>query len=103
MSNGAGKKYVGIDNDLFGGMTPTGTIIKDAWLFGVIPENEGCEGWTLGQLQALYEQVYQKWEPYGHMVSSLPEDLKKRHMDIHDAAIKKAKAMGWNPDISDEN
>lgn len=96
------KKYDGIYNDVYGGMTQTGSIIKDAWLFNLLPEEETCEGWTVGQMQTLYEKVYAAWEPYGHMVSRLPEELKQRHQKIHDAAIKRAREMGWDPDLSDE-
>ncbi|WP_455222888.1 hypothetical protein [Kaarinaea lacus] len=96
------KKYEGIYNDVYGGMTQTGSIIKDAWLFNLLPEEETCEGWTVGQMQTLYEKVYAAWEPYGHMVSRLPEELKQRHQKIHDAAIKRAREMGWDPDLSDE-
>jgi hypothetical protein len=99
----ANKKYVGIHNDLYGGMTPTGSIVKDAWLFDILSESETCEGWSAGQLQQLYEKVYAAWEPYGHMVSLLPDELRKKHGKIHDAAVKKAREMGWDPDLSDES
>lgn len=97
------KRYQGIYNDLYGGMTQTGSIVKDAWLFKLLPEEETCEGWTVGQMQTLYEQVYAAWEPYGHMVSRLPDELKQRHMEIHDAAIKRAREQGWDPDLSNES
>ena len=41
------KRYVGIDKDINGGMTTTGKIIRDAWIFGILPETETCEGWPL--------------------------------------------------------
>ena len=97
------KKYPGIHNDQYGGMTPTGSIIKDAWLFGILPETETCEGWTASGIQDLYEKVYAAWEPYGHMVGLLPDELKQRHRKIHDAAVKKARELGWYPDLSDES
>ena len=96
------KKYVGINNDTYGGMTPTGAIVKDAWLFGILPETETCEGWTLGQIQTIYEQVYAAWEPYGHLVSLLPADLRQRHQQIYDAAVKRARDLGWDADLSHE-
>ena len=43
-------KYVGINNDIQGGMTSIGKIIRDAWVFGLIPEDETCEGWNLGSM-----------------------------------------------------
>ncbi|MGD8641176.1 MAG: hypothetical protein PVG89_11145 [Gammaproteobacteria bacterium] len=96
------KTYVGIQNDQYGGMTQTGSIIKDAWLFDLLPETETCEGWSVSQMQGLYEQVYAAWEPYGHMVSRLPDALQQKHREIHDAAVKKARELGWDPDLSDE-
>jgi len=96
------KKYQGINNDLYGGMTHTGSIIKDAWLFDLLSEEETCEGWTAGQIQTLYEQVYAAWEPYGHMVNCLPDELKQRHQQIHEAAVKRARELGWDPDLSNE-
>ena len=39
------RRYVGIHNNINGGMTATGKIIRDAQVFGIIEENETCEGW----------------------------------------------------------
>ncbi len=99
----AAKRYVGIDNDSFGGMTPTGTIIRDAWVFGLVPESETCEGWTMAQLQQLYDRVTKAWEPYGHLVSNLPPELRERHARIYDEAVQRARELGWDPDLSDED
>jgi hypothetical protein len=96
------KTYVGIDKDQFGGMTPTGTIIRDAWVFGLIPESETCEGWTMAQIQQLYDRVTKAWEPYGHLVSNLPPDLRERHLRIYEEAVRRARQLGWEPDLSDE-
>jgi len=91
------KIYPGINNDHYGGMTPIGNIIKDAWVFGILPETETCDDWTHGQLQAIYEQVKTEWDKYGCLVSNLPDELKKRHAEINDKALKKAKELGWDP------
>jgi len=96
------KIYAGIDNDEYGGMTPTGNIIKDAWVFGIIPEEQTCEGWSLPRIQALYDQVTDAWVPYGYLVSKLPPELAERHTRIYDAAIKIARDKGWAPDLDDE-
>ena len=45
-------KYVGLDNDLFGGMTTIGKTIRDARVFGLIDETETCEGWNLAGINA---------------------------------------------------
>jgi len=90
------KRYVGIHNDLNGGMTDTGKIIRDAWVFGIIPESESCEGWLAQGIENLWIKVDHEWEKYGFLVSNLPEHLQQRFMRIHNAALKKAKAAGWD-------
>jgi len=88
--------YVGIDKDASGGMTSIGKIVRDAWIFGLLPETETCEGWDLGRLDVLLHQVNEEWDKYGCMVSSLPEDLRERHDRIHAAGIARAKEAGWD-------
>jgi len=89
-------RYVGIDNDINGGMTSIGKIIRDAWVFELIDETETCEGWNLAGIDALLQKVNAEWDKYGCMVSQLPEPLAKRHHEIHAPAIQKAKAAGWS-------
>ena len=89
-------KYVGINNDIQGGMTSIGKIIRDAWVFGLIPEDETCEGWNLGRFEALLQKVDAEWDKYGCMVSHLPAELRERHEKIHGEWIEKAKAAGWS-------
>lgn len=96
------KRYVGIDNDEHGGLTDTGRIIRDAWVFGILPEEETCRGWTLGQLNELYDKVSAAWAPYGHLVSKLPQDFRERHRRIYTAAVRRARETGWDPEL-DEN
>lgn len=91
------KTYVGIHNDLNGGMTDTGKIIRDAWVFGIIPENETCEGWQAHAIEDLWVKVDTQWEKYEFLVSRLPEGLQQRFYRIHHHAFKKARAEGWDP------
>ncbi|UCB54455.1 MAG: hypothetical protein JSW45_10975 [Thiotrichales bacterium] len=93
------KIYCGLDKDQFGGMTPPGNIIKDAWLFGILPETEN---WTHGQLQVVNEKVKIESGKYGCLVSNLPDDLKQRHAEINTKAVKKAKVLGWGPTPPDD-
>lgn len=93
------KTYVGLDQDSFGGMTPTGTIIRDGQVFGLIPETENCAGWSRDRVQLLYDQVTEAWHPYGHLVSALPAQLRERHKRIYSAAITRAQALGWKPEL----
>ncbi|MCB1866123.1 MAG: hypothetical protein KDG50_11910 [Chromatiales bacterium] len=92
------RQYVGIHRDPEGGMNQTGNIIRDAWVFGLLPETETCEGWEPGRIEALWGEVTKAWAPYGHLPSQLPPELRERHQRIYAAAIKHAHEMGWDPD-----
>ena len=92
------QRYVGIDKDLNGGMTDSGKIIRDAWIFDIIPETETCEGWMAAGIQSLWEKTNAEWEKYGFLVSNLPEDIRQRFDRIQDEAIKRARAAGWDPE-----
>ena len=93
---GRPNTYVGVNNDVNGGMTNIGKIIRDAWVFELLPETETCEGWNQGQVDVLLDKVNAEWDKYGCMVSLLPEALRERHKRIHDAAVARAKAAGWS-------
>lgn len=90
------QTYVGIDNEVNGGMTNIGKVIRDAWVFGLIPETETCKGWNLAGIDALMQKVNAEWDKYGCLVSQLPEELAERHERIHGEAIEKARAAGWS-------
>ena len=64
------KRYPGIDKDPHGAMNPTGNIIRDARVSGIIPETETCAGWTVQGIDALYDKVSSAREPYGNLVSN---------------------------------
>ncbi len=89
-------KYVGIDNDINGGMTQIGKIIRDAWVFELLDESQTCEGWNLAGIDALLDKVTAEWDKYGCLVSNLPPELFQRHQKIHGEAIEKARAAGWS-------
>jgi len=89
---------MGLDKDPKGAMNTTGNIIRDAWVFGLLPEDETCEGWALSRVNALYDQVCKEWEKYGLLASNLPPDLRERHKRIYDQAIANALAKGWDPE-----
>ena len=90
------KTYVGLENEINGGMTTIGKIIRDAWVFGIIEETETCKGWNLAGIDALLQKVNAEWDKYGCLVSHLPPDLLERHQRIHGEAIARAKAAGWS-------
>jgi hypothetical protein len=95
--------YAGLDNDEQGGMNPTGQIILDAQVFGLIPETETCGGWTVQRIDALYDKVSAAWAPYGHLVSNLSPELRERHARIYDAAVRLARQRGWNPELGEDD
>lgn len=90
------QTYVGVDNDIQGGMTPIGKMIRDAWVFGVIEESQTCEGWNAAGIDALLEKVNKEWDKYGCLFSHLPPELQEKHERIHGAAIKEANESGWS-------
>lgn len=95
--------YVGIHNDLFGGMTDIGRIIRDAWAFGLIPETESCEGWRTLALEGLWDKVQAHWARYEFSVGKLPDDVRERYLRIQDEAIQRAKSLGWNAELLDDD
>jgi len=96
------KTYIGIHKDS-SGISPTGNIIRDAWVFGILPETETCEGWVLDRIETIYEKVSAAWEPYGSLASRLPPDLRERHARIYAEAVQRARAQGWNPELGDDD
>jgi hypothetical protein len=90
------ETYVGIQNEFQGGMTEIGKIIRDAWVFELIPESETCEGWDLGRINVLLDKVNTEWDKYGCMVSRLPPELFEKHQRIHNKALEQARAAGWS-------
>jgi hypothetical protein len=75
-----------------------GKMIRDAWVFDILPETEDCGGWTAQQLDNLYEQVAKAWQPYGHLPSQLPADLREKHARIFQQALEFARSKGWDAD-----
>ncbi|MBL4763091.1 MAG: hypothetical protein JKY93_10390 [Gammaproteobacteria bacterium] len=90
------EKYVGVDNEVNGGMTPLAKIIRDAWVFGILEESETCAGWNAAGMDNLMSKVNDEWDKYGCLVSYLPPELAAKHKRIHDKAIAEAKAVGWS-------
>lgn len=99
------KKYVGLNNDNNGGLTPIGRMIRDAWVFGLLPEDETCEGWELTRIDAMMHQVNEEWDKYGCLASQLPDELRERHQRIYSEAVEQAKQKGWNGEneLQDDN
>ena len=96
-------RYVGVNKDIHGGMTTIGKVIRDAWVFELIPETETCEGWNLAGIDALLQKVNTEWDKYGCLVSYLPETVAERHNRIHGNAIAVAKAAGWSGNVETDD
>ena len=96
-------QYSGLKNDGNGGMTHFGKMVKDGWVFGIIPDSEDCKGWDSGQMQALSDKICNEWKKYANLPSLLPDGLKQRHAKIYQDAIAYAKEHGWNPDLGDDD
>ncbi|MGB0126112.1 MAG: hypothetical protein WBP72_00645 [Rhodocyclaceae bacterium] len=97
------QNYVGIHDDKFGGMTHLGLVVKDAWLFSLIPDTETCAGWSPDRMQMLYDRVSAAWEPFGHLPSRLTPDLRERHTRIHEQALQTARRQGWDPALGEDD
>lgn len=96
------QAYAGVHKDNKGGLTHLGRMVRDAWVFGILPETETCEGWGAGQMQNLYEKVHAAWEPYAHIPSRLPEALREKHTKLYAEAIAAAKRDGWDAELSED-
>lgn len=95
-------QYPGLRNDHFGGMTDLGRIIRDAWVFGILPETETCDNWERAQFDTLNAKVQEAWDTHGNLVSLLPPDLRARYERIYAEAIARARELGWPPELDDE-
>ena len=92
--------YPGLEHDVNGGMTMIGKVIRDAWVFGILPETQTCKDWEISRIDAIHQQVNAEWDKYGCMVSDLPDELRERHKRIHEEGIAQAKLRGWDPEES---
>jgi len=85
------------------GLTQVGRVVLDAWVFGLLPESEDCKGWDLQRMQALMQKVQAQWDAYGNLPSRLPPELAERHRAIYDRAMQRARELGWNAQLDDED
>ena len=75
--------YVGVDNDVNGGMTTIGKLVRDAKVFGILDDSETCEGWNFAEVDALLDKVNKEWDKYGCLVSNFPAELFEKQQRIH--------------------
>jgi len=93
--------YAGLEQDSHG-ITQLGRIVLDARVFGLIADEENCAGWNLQRMQVLASQVEARWDDYGNLPSRLPDDLRARHAEFYARATERARARGWDPELSDD-
>ncbi len=96
------QTYIGINQDTNSGLTHLGRMVRDAWIFGILPETETCAGCDFARMQNLYEQVFSAWKPYAHLPSRLPESLRERHANFYAQAITTARDKGWDAELGDD-
>jgi hypothetical protein len=53
-------------------------------------------------MQNLMEQVQGEWDKYSNLPSRLPPDLLKRHGELYDHAIRRARSKGWDPELGED-
>lgn len=96
------KKYAGIYNDEAGGLTDSGRIVMDAWVFEIIPGSETCAGWDETQMQDLAGKVAAAWARFDNTPANLPEDLRMRHALIYEHAMMRGRDAGWAPELRED-
>jgi hypothetical protein len=89
--------YAGFHHDSHG-LTQLGRVVLDAWVFGLLPREQDCQGWDLGRMQGLMQQVQQHWDLHGGLPSRLPPDLLARHTEYYEWALARARERDWNPE-----
>jgi hypothetical protein len=95
------EPYVGMYADQHG-LTQAGRIILDAWVFGLLPEGEDAKGFSYSEIQNLMRKVESEWDKYGALPSRLPAELRERHARIYAEAMARARRLGWDPQLGDD-
>lgn len=90
-------RYPGLRGDPLAGVSDIGALIRDAWVLGVLPEEQDCRGWPLTRIRQLRAEVTRAWQPYRHQVARLPAALRERYLRIHGRHTIAARERGWRP------
>lgn len=91
------KTYPGYDQDPGNWMSQEAKLIRDAWAFGLLPEDETCEGWRPQQFEKLWDEVDAIWEKVNFRVANLPPHIQEKYVALQMDALARAKAAGWDP------
>ena len=54
-------------------------------------------------MKSMYEKVHSAWEPYAHLPSRLPDEVRARHSRLYAQAIASAKEKGWDNELKDDD
>jgi hypothetical protein len=95
------RPYAGFHADSHG-MTMLGRTVLDAWLFELLPRENDCAGWDLPRMQVLMDAVQRRWDECGGLPSQLPEALRQRHAELYDWATRRARTLGWQTELGDD-
>ena len=93
--------YCGFNQDAHG-LTMLGRLVLDAWLFELLPRSDDCAGWDLARMQQLMGQVEARWDEFGNLPSRLPAELQQRHAELYAWAAERGRALGWDPELGDD-
>lgn len=94
--------YCGFHQDTHG-LTLLGHVVLDAWVFGLLPEEQDAAGWDLGRMQLLSDQVQAQWDAHGGLPSLLPPPLRQRHAERYAWATERARGLAWNAELQDDD
>ena len=93
--------YPGFHQDTHG-MTMLGRVVLDAWVFGLLPREQDCSGWDLGRMQLLMNQTHERWDEFAGLPSRLTPELRARHDEIYGWAQARAREIGWDTELGDD-
>jgi hypothetical protein len=103
MNSGKPTTYVGINQDIDGGMTDTGRIIREAGAFGLVPETGTCAGWNAQAIENRWCQTLAEWAKYNHQGGQPPDEIRERFLRIQQHAFVRARATGWDAKLQDDD
>ena len=83
------KQSVEMHNDPSASEIDRGRVIRDAWVFGIVPESESCDGWTIQALVQLEHKVNEVWKKYDFKAANLPPHIRTHFDRIYGAEAQR--------------
>ena len=53
-------------------------------------------------MQMLTDKIDAEWDKYSNLPSRLPPELRERHAALYKMATERARGMGWDPELGDD-